>query len=162
MRSDFSGIAAGVRDALSRVDSALVGTGVSEVIVIGSAAALLAGADVEVADIDLLTSVEDAIRIESAWSAWHQPGYVPGDGGRFRSRFSRYAWAGMPVEVMGGLEVAVDGHWQNVAVSRSRAVDGLRHIRVASVTDQRALLALFGRPKDDERAHALLHVLADA
>ncbi|TCV97052.1 hypothetical protein EC912_10146 [Luteibacter rhizovicinus] len=141
--------------SLRLVDEALASTDVVAVIVIGSAAACVAGADVDVADIDLLTSSDVAGELEHRWTDRRVASYAPADGHLFRSRFARYAFSDMPVEVMGGLEVAIDGQWRAVDVRDTLPVSGLRRVRVASVDDQQRLLALFGRPKDVLRAQAL-------
>lgn len=129
---------------------------------IGSAAACLAGADVEVADIDLLVTTDDAIRLESAWASHRIADYAPACADRFRSRFSRYAFAPLPVEVMGDLDVRVDDGWVRLAIAPVRPVDGLGHaLGVPSIAEQQRVLALFGRDKDRVRA-AQLERLAQA
>lgn len=125
---------------------------------IGSAAAWLAGATVTVADVDVLTSRRDADVLVDHWqSRLLAPS---GEGAeRFRSRYARFAFPGLAVEVMGGLEVRGADGWSPVQV------DDIVHAELAGLTlpiptvaEQIRLLQRFGRPKDQQRA-ALLQLL---
>ena len=128
--------------------------------VIGSAAARLAGADVSVADLDLLTSAEDAARLIEAWQDRREAAYEPAGAERFRSRFARFRFAGMPVEAMGALELHAGQGWEPVSVNQVVHVHvaGL-DVPIPSVSEQIRILESFGRPKDLHRA-ALLRALA--
>ncbi|MFC5743524.1 hypothetical protein [Dyella tabacisoli] len=123
---------------------------------IGSAAAWLAGADVLVADLDVLTSVHDAERLIDYWQTQLDTAYRPGGTERFRSRFARFRVSGMPVEVMGGLELFAADGWQRVQVDEIHTVTcaGVA-VPIPSVPEQIRLLESFGRPKDKERAALL-------
>lgn len=125
---------------------------------IGSAAASLAGADVTVADLDVLSTAADAARLEEAWRVRREP-YQPAGADRFRSYFGRYRFAAMPVEVMGALELHTEEGWQPVIVREAMIVRvaGVA-VRVPSVAEQIRILESFGRPKDLHRA-ALLRTL---
>lgn len=128
--------------------------------VIGSAAAWLLGAHVTVADIDLLTSVEDADRLEGHWSPLREETYEPAGAERFRSRFSRYGFADMPVEVMGGLELNSGDGWAPVRVPEViEAHLGELAVPIPSLDVQLAILESFGRPKDLYRAGLLRNLL---
>lgn len=126
---------------------------------IGSAAARLAGADVSVADLDLLTSAADAARLTDAWRDRLEAGYEPAGAERFRSLFARFRFPGMPVEVMGALELNAGQGWQPVAVHETVQVRvaGL-DVPVPSIPEQIRILESFARPKDLHRA-ALLRAL---
>ncbi|MGO4700075.1 hypothetical protein [Dyella sp. 2RAB6] len=128
--------------------------------VIGSAAAYLAGAEVSVADLDLLTSAADAARRADAWRDRLDAGYEPAGAERFRSQFARFRFSGMPVEVMGALELNAGQGWQPVTVGELVLVRiaGL-DVPIPSVPEQIRILESFGRPKDLHRA-ALLRALA--
>ena len=130
--------------------------------VIGSAAALLAGADVGVADVDVLVSRNDADTLMDVWAERRESVYQPADGGRFRSHFARFRFPGLPVEVMGGLELNQGDGWQPVKAGRLTLVglNGLA-VPVPSMEDQIRILASFGRPKDQQRA-AMLRALASS
>ena len=119
---------------------------------IGSAAAWLAGAKVTVADVDVLTSRRDAEALIDHWQGRHLK--PSGEGAeRFRSRYARFAFPGLAVEVMGGLEVHGDDGWSPVHVDDiiHAELAGLR-LPIPAVAEQIRLLQRFGRPKDQYRA----------
>lgn len=123
---------------------------------IGSAAARLVGAAVDVADVDVLVSRADAEVLAARWADRRDTAHAPGDGHRFRSRFARFRFPGLPVEVMGGLELNQGGGWQPVAPGRLVLV-GVRGIAVPvpALDEQVRLFESFGRDKDRVRAAAL-------
>jgi hypothetical protein len=129
--------------------------------VIGSAAVRLAGVEVAVADLDVLTSVRDAEILIGHWRARRDDTYVPPGEERFRSCFARFRFPGLPVEVMGGLELCGERGWEPVRVDRivTRDVDGLA-VPIPTVAEQVRVLESFGRPKDLQRA-ALLKRLSE-
>ncbi|KLD65836.1 hypothetical protein Y882_01295 [Dyella japonica DSM 16301] len=124
--------------------------------VIGSAAALLAGADVSVADVDLLVSRDDADTLMALWADRREPVYEPANAERFRSHFARFRFPGTPVEVMGGLELNQGDGWKLVEAGRLTLVglNGLA-VPVPSLEDQIRILESFGREKDAQRAKTL-------
>jgi len=128
--------------------------------VIGSAAAWLAGAEVEVADVDVLTSRDDAERLAILWHGLRESAYEPAGAERFRSQFARFRFAGLPVEVMGGLELHGIEGWQPLQVHETQTVDvdGIA-VRIPARGEQIRLLHAFGRAKDFRRA-ALLQALS--
>jgi hypothetical protein len=131
----------------------------SDAFIIGSAAVRLVGADVEVADLDILATTDDALRLEQVWLARRLHDHVPGDGGLFRSRFARYAFAAMPVEIMGGLEVCVADAWHPLRIEASAPLEGYgARLRLPSPAELRRVLHLFGREKDRHRAAILRDV----
>jgi len=107
---------------------------------IGSGALILLGAPVDgAADLDVVTSVDGAGRLRSAWAGWLEPGEPKAPDGPFRSEdFARYVTPWGPVEVMGGLKV------RGAALSVSGPIPG--------AADQLRILKLFGRPKDLAKA----------
>ena len=128
--------------------------------VIGSAAALLAGAEVSVADLDLLTSADDAARLAEAWRDRREATYAPAGADRFRSHFARFRFAAMPVEAMGALELRTGQGWEPVLVHETVLVRVAGHdVPIPAVSEQIRILESFGRPKDLHRA-ALLRALA--
>ena len=128
--------------------------------VIGSAAAWLAGADVSVADLDLLTSADDAARLAEAWRERREATYEPAGAERFRSHFARFRFTAMPVEAMGALELHTADGWEPVTVRDTVLVRVAGHaVPIPSVPEQIRILESFGRPKDLHRA-ALLRALA--
>jgi hypothetical protein len=123
---------------------------------IGSAAALLAGAAVGVADVDVLVSRDDAERLMRLWASQREHAHQAADGDRFRSHFARFRFPGLPVEVMGGLELNDGDAWKQVSMGRLTLVglNGLA-VPVPSIQDQIRILESFGRDKDQRRAAAL-------
>ena len=125
-------------------------------VVIGSAACALAGAAVEVADLDVLTSTADAERLIALWPSRLDTTYVPAGADRFRSRFARFMFPAMPLEVMGDLQLHTADGWQPVPVNDTI------HVTVADVAvaipsraEQIRILKSFGRQKDLARAELL-------
>lgn len=127
---------------------------------IGSAAVRLAGAEVAVADLDVLTSIRDANVLAGHWQTRRDDTWVPAGAERFRSHFSRYLFPGLPVEVMGGLELCGERGWEPVRIGEVVTVEvaGLA-IPIPAVAEQIRVLENFGRPKDRQRA-ALLKQLS--
>lgn len=129
-------------------------------VLIGSAAARLAGADVAVADIDVLTSAGDADRLIEHWRARRESHFEPAGAARFRSRFARFRFTGLPLEVMGGLQLHDTQGWVPVLAGETTLVafGGMR-IPLPRVAEQIRILESFGRPKDLQRA-VLLRALS--
>ncbi|GGA46738.1 hypothetical protein [Dyella nitratireducens] len=125
-------------------------------VVIGSAACALAGACVDVADLDVLASTADAERLIALWPSRRDTTYAPAGADRFRSHFARFLFPGMPVEVMGDLQLHGAHAWQAVQVN------DVVHVQVADIAvpipsrcEQIRILESFGRPKDRARAELL-------
>ncbi|KZC18893.1 hypothetical protein RHOFW104R3_34105 [Rhodanobacter denitrificans] len=123
---------------------------------IGSAAALLLGAQTGAADVDVLTSRADAEALMAHWASRREPAFTPPEADRFRSHFARFRFPGAPVEVMGALELHADDRWRPVLPGKLvlAGVNGLA-VPVPSVEDQIRLCESFGRPKDLQRAALL-------
>ena len=123
---------------------------------IGSAAARLLGAEVDVADIDVLVSRADAETLATLWADRRDAAHAPADDDRFRSHFARFRFPGMPVEVMGGLELDRGEGWQAVSPGRLvlAGVQGMA-VPVPALDEQIRILESFGRDKDRDRAAAL-------
>lgn len=124
---------------------------------VGSTAMRLSGVDDVVPhDIDVLASERDAeafiARHADLLERDHRP---PGDE-LFRSRFARFRFAPLPVEVMGGLQVRRDGAWAPVRIEATRMVDcGGTVVPVPAPGEQLRLFEWFGRDKDIEKARRL-------
>jgi hypothetical protein len=129
--------------------------------VIGSGAAWLAGASVTVADLDVLTSTRDAEILIGHWRTRLVATTAVAGADRFRSRFARFLFPGLALEIMGGLEVAGDAGWAPVTLKEIITVDvaGMR-VPIPAVHEQIRVLERFGRPKDRQRA-ALLKSLCE-
>ena len=105
---------------------------------------------------DVLTTRDDAERLMASWSDRREQVYEPAGAERFRSHFARFRFPGMPVEVMGGLELNQGDGWKPVRARRLTLVglNGLA-VPVPSVEDQIRILESFGRAKDLLRANTL-------
>lgn len=128
---------------------------------IGSAAARLAGAEVVVADLDVLTTRRDAEALIDQWQGQLDKAHAPAGADRFRSHFARFRFTDLPLEIMGGLELFGANGWEPVQVGKTMTVEvaGL-HVPIPVVTEQVRVLESFGRPKDLQRA-ALLKSLSE-
>jgi hypothetical protein len=118
--------------------------------IIGSAAAVLAGLDEQVADVDLLTSEADAHRLLHAWGAQAEP---PSPSPLFASTiFARITLAPLPIEVMAGTRVRGE---PLVPLTCLAVPWGDRRLYIPDIAEQIAILRRFGRPKDLRRAERL-------
>ncbi len=123
---------------------------------IGSAGALMLGAEVGVADVDVLVSRADAEALMALWIERRDMGHAPPDDDRFRSHYARFRFPGLPVEVMGDLEVDAGDGWQRVSPGKLVLVglEGLA-VPVPSLDEQIRIFESFGRARDCVRADAL-------
>ena len=115
------------------------------------------------ADVDVLTSRRDAQTIAGLWRERLDAAHVPADGERFRSRFARFRFPGLAVEVMGGLELRRASGWMAVRIDEIIEVniDGLA-VPIPTVAEQIRVLRDFGRPKDRQRIILLEPLVIDA
>lgn len=128
--------------------------------IIGSAAVALHGAEgLTVADIDLLTSRAEALRLAAAWGATPDP---PGDSTLFRSAVHfEHRLVGATIDVMADLEVNAPDGWTVLRpASRVTVPVGAATLYAPDRAELIEILRLFGRPKDLARA-ALLRTVAD-
>lgn len=120
--------------------------------IIGSAAAVLAGAEIaEVRDVDLLLSEGDADRLFARWSS--RPRSNAARSEQFRSAaFARFEHGPLPIEAMAGFEMRVRGRWRPVwpLTREARAA-----VFMPSVAEQIAILQAMDREKDRARIEAL-------
>jgi hypothetical protein len=131
---------------------------------IGSTAMVLLGVDDIVPhDIDVLASARDAEAFMVRHADLLERDHRPAGDELFRSRFARFRFAPLPVEVMGGLQVCRDGAWEPVRIGATRMVEcgGDVVVPVPAPAEQLRLFEWFGRGKDIDnarrlRAHSLL------
>jgi hypothetical protein len=90
------------------------------------------------------------------WADRRESTHEPAGAERFRSHFARFRFPGLPVEVMGGLELNQGDGWKPVEAGRL-TLAGLNGLAVPmpSVEDQIRILESFGRDKDLARAKSL-------
>ena len=124
---------------------------------IGSTAMHLAGeVDAFPHDVDVLTSERDADAFIARHRELLEHEYRPADGERFRSRFARFGFSPLPVELMGGLQVRREGEWLPVRIESTRMIDCAGHsIPVPTLAEQLRLFEWFGRAKDLDKARGL-------
>ncbi len=118
--------------------------------IIGSAAAVLAGLDEQVADVDLLTGEADAAYLLCEWGVEAQP---PSPSPLFASTiFASVSVAPLPIEIMAGTRVRGEA-----LVPRTRVAVpwGDWRLYIPDVPEQIAILRRFGREKDLRRAERL-------
>ncbi|WP_343124517.1 hypothetical protein [Rhodanobacter sp. C01] len=108
------------------------------------------------ADLDVLTSTRDAEVLIYEWRLRRDDTRTPADVERFRSCYARFHFPGLPVEVMGGLELFGESGWMRVQVGETGTVDmdGLA-VTIPSIGEQLRIMESFGRPKDLRRAALL-------
>jgi hypothetical protein len=122
--------------------------------IIGSAAIALAGVAIEVPHVEVTLSERDARSLLGDWASATTP--TPGQD-RFRSVCGEHAGTPIPVEIMGGLELHVEGQWVPVTPTTRLRVDlPGGPVFTPDVTDQLALLLMFRRPQDLVRAEMLV------
>lgn len=120
-------------------------------VVFGSAALALCGFDVEVHDVDIMTSERGLAEFCRRYADSCTCREVPA-GPFFRSPMARFRMDGWQVEVCGPLEVCKQGEWLPVEVREVTITDGIRH---CSREECKRLLQLFGRRKDLRRLECL-------
>ena len=125
-------------------------------LLIGSAAARLAGAQVErINDIDLLLSLRDLETLKERWR--DIPGNPPPPSAQFRSAGFRRFETPLPVEAIAEFELKTErGEWMRIA-PKTRVRHG--DLYAPSVAEQIEILRLMGREKDGPRIAALTELL---
>ena len=121
-------------------------------ILIGSAAAKLAGADVgDINDIDLLLSARDNHALKEHWRDWQILPATPSK--QFRSAFFYRFDTPLPIEAMAGFELRMlQGNWKRIK-PQTRVQYG--DMFAPDINEQIAILKLMNRPKDAPRIKAL-------
>jgi hypothetical protein len=123
--------------------------------IIASAAAVLHGAALpDVADVDVLMSIEDARRILPTLGLVAHRG--PEDL-KFQSDvFATWGAPPLPVDFLAGFRVRQEDRWLPVAPVTRQAIDiGGAIVYIPEREELRRIIESFGRPKDLERARLL-------
>jgi hypothetical protein len=123
--------------------------------IIASAACVLHGAGpLEVGDVDVLLTLEDARHILPTLGLAVRPGP---EHPRFRSEVLG-TWRGppLPVDFLAGFSVHAAERWRAIAPATREAIDiGGATVYVPARDELRRIIECFGRPKDLERARLL-------
>lgn len=122
---------------------------------IGSAALVLSGVNLaRVDDIDILTTLDGAAFLSERWAP-RTSMHGPTDHFRSEVFFHRHGLP-LPVDVMAGFEVNTAEGWKPIEPRTRVALAWLDGLYFApSHVELLDMLALFGRPKDQERAELL-------
>jgi hypothetical protein len=126
---------------------------------IGGSSLSLQEIAVEFADIDLLTSREDAIVLMEQLKEYRVSYPLHTDNHKYRSQFARFLIAGYAVEVMGDLEINYNGDWVHVmdTITKTERIT-INHyvLPVPSLQDQLTIYTLLDRPKDIHEIRGIL------
>lgn len=130
--------------------------------IIGASAMILSGVDIgDTEDVDILVSESDARMLKERWKEYVIESYTPQHSDIFRSFFRRYTFNPMDVEVLGDLEVNINGKWTLLTVEDYTVYTlGDLHIKLPTLYEQRRILTLFGREKDMRRIDFIDRYLA--
>jgi hypothetical protein len=123
--------------------------------IIASAAAVLHGAEpIEVGDVDVLMSRDDAQRLLPMLGLAVRPGP---EHPNFRSEvLGTWQVPPLPVDFLAGFSVHVADRWIPIAPMTREAIDiGGATVYVPARDELRRIIESFGRPKDLERARLL-------
>ncbi len=125
-------------------------------LLIGSAAAYVAGADVGlVNDIDLLLSARDINALDAHWPDRKRLAVSPSN--QFRSQLFHRFDAPLPIEAMAGFELKTrDGDWVRIEPKTRIDYGG---VFAPAVAEQIEILEMMGRVKDRKRISALQNIL---
>jgi hypothetical protein len=121
--------------------------------VIGSAALNLSGVELDkMYDIDILVSGRDADFLKVEWGSRAIKEHIPSDDKLFSSKFARYKFSVLHIEIMGDLKVNKKEIWENLKVNENKSmVVGNVEIKIPTLNEQKRILQLFGRQKDKKR-----------
>lgn len=123
-----------------------------------ASALALHGIDVgDTDDIDIITSTENVNRLRILLFDYLYKEPKLKETELFRSEFAQFHLPLMELEVSGNLQVCKEGEWHDVVVYETKPIviyDNMS-VNVASLTDIKRILKLFGRPKDLKRLKSI-------
>ncbi len=131
---------------------------------IGSAALSLCGIKLDLmSDMDILVSGRDAGFLKTAWRNRLIEEHVTTDDDLFFSKFARYKFSVLDIEIMGDLKVKNNGIWKRLEIEESTSViAGNFEIKIPTLSEQKRILQLFGREKDQKRIKLIDKELFDS
>jgi len=120
---------------------------------IGSAALNLSGVNLdEMYDIDILVSDRDADFLRAEWRNRLIKENITTDDELFSSKFARYKFSVLDIEIMGDLKVNKKGIWERLEITENESITvGNFEIKIPTLDEQKRILQLFGREKDKKR-----------
>jgi hypothetical protein len=120
---------------------------------IGSAALSLSGVKLdELYDIDILVSDRDADFLRAEWGNQLINGNITTDDELFSSKFARYKFSILYIEIMGDLKVNKRGIWERLEITENESIAvGNFEVKIPTLDEQKRILQLFGREKDKKR-----------
>jgi hypothetical protein len=120
---------------------------------IGSAALNLSGVKLdEMYDIDILVSDKDADFLRAEWGNRLIKEHIMSDDKLFSSKFARYKFSVLDIEIMGDLKVNKKGIWERLEITENETIAvGNFEIKIPTLIEQKRILQLFGREKDKIR-----------
>jgi len=120
---------------------------------IGSAALSLSGVKLDkMYDIDILVSDRDADFLKAEWGNQLINEIITTDDELFYSKFARYKFSVLDIEIMGDLKVNKKGIWERLEISENESITvGNFEIKIPTLAEQKRILQLFGREKDKKR-----------
>lgn len=130
--------------------------------IIGASSMILSGIEIgQTSDIDILTTVENSIKLQHLLSEYKEIAPKTKEDDLFRSNFARFRFPLMDVEVMGNLEIRKDNVWLPVCVEEYQEIFiGNLTVKIPTIEDQKRILSLFGREKDLKRLALLNQYLS--
>ena len=128
-----------------------------EFYVIGASAMILSGIEIgETSDIDILTTEENATKLQHLLKVYMEIAPETKENDLFHSLFARFNLPLMDIEVMGNLQIRKQNIWQPVWVQEYREIPiGEVIVRIPTIEEQKRILSLFGREKDLRRLQML-------
>jgi len=120
---------------------------------IGSAALSLSGVKLDkIYDVDILVSDSDADFLRTEWGHRLIKEHITTDDELFSSKFARYKFSLLDIEIMGELKVNKQGIWERLEISACESLTvGNFEIKIPTLDEQKRILQLFGREKDKKR-----------
>jgi len=120
---------------------------------IGSAALSLSGVKLDkMYDTDILVSDRDADFLRAEWGNRLFKENITMDDELFFSKFARYKFSVLDIEIMGDLKVNKKGIWERLKITENESIAvGNFEIKIPTLFEQKRILQLFGREKDRKR-----------
>lgn len=128
---------------------------------IGSSALALTGIELDkMYDLDILVSERDAEFLKEEWHNKLLKAHITSDNRLFSSKFARYKFSVLDIEIMGDLKVFNKERWQRLEIATTESIlVGNVEIKFPTLNEQKRILQLFGREKDKQRIKLIDNLL---